>query len=201
MSVVCKGYTPEPFQLSSIEVELLIVVPLLSRWLSLPLILWTPLRLNKALLSLTKLGPCARTRTQNAQVVQKASLSLTLSQVSRHSGFRPTNLRIQQKWPPYPPHLPRWLFCLWLTRRREPTSTRSQYRSLLANRPTRTRILDHPPQQSTSHCWIWPRNKLLVLPLVHWWKHLRFRWRSHHTRVWLDLRTRTPCTRRSTQQQ
>ena len=37
----------------------------------------SPLRLNKALLSLKKLGPCARTRTRTAQVMQKASLSLT----------------------------------------------------------------------------------------------------------------------------
>ena len=36
-----------------------------------------PLRPNKALPSPKKLGPCARTRTRNAQVVQKASLSLT----------------------------------------------------------------------------------------------------------------------------
>ena len=37
----------------------------------------SPLHPNKALLSLKKLGPCARTRTRTAQVVQKASLSLT----------------------------------------------------------------------------------------------------------------------------
>ena len=94
-----KGYHFQTTSFSSVEVEQLlrivstppeVIVVSLSSCKS-------SLRLDKALLSLKKLGPCARTRTRNAQVVQKASLSLTLSRVSRHSGFRTTNSRIQQK--------------------------------------------------------------------------------------------------------
>ena len=47
-----------------------------------------PLRPKKALLSPKKLGPCARTRTRNAQVVQKASLSLTVTPSDIETGTR-----------------------------------------------------------------------------------------------------------------
>ena len=79
-SDTCKGYRYQTTSVSSVEVEQLlrivstppeVIVALLSSCES-------PLRLNKALLSLKKLGPCARTRTRTAQVVQKASLSLTI---------------------------------------------------------------------------------------------------------------------------
>ena len=130
--------------------------------------------------------------------MQKASLSLTLSQVSRHSGFRTMNKRIQQKQPPPPSKLSRQLLCLWSMRRREPTSTHSWHRSLLARWSTRIRILGYPPRQPTGCYQIWSIYKPLILPLVHQRKHLCFRWDCYPNRLRTTLGTRTPRPQRST---
>ena len=78
-SDTCKGYHFQTTSFSSVEVEQLLWIVSTPPEVTVILLLSceSPLRLNKALPSLKKLGPCARTRTRTAQVVPKASLSLT----------------------------------------------------------------------------------------------------------------------------
>ena len=95
-SDTCKGYHFQTTSVSSVEVEQLLWIVSTPPEVTVALLLSceSPLRPNKALLSLKKLGPCARTRTRTAQVVQKASLSLTTSPTrSSPTGSRPSRER------------------------------------------------------------------------------------------------------------